>query len=92
MSETIRRGWRMTASGTLTWFEEALAAPPPGHVTLEVIGCGVCHTDLGYLYDGVTPAHKGPLVLGHEILGRRDDGGLVLVPAVATSVTIVPAL
>ena len=73
----------MTGPGAMAWFEEPLPEPPPGHVTVEVIGCGVCHTDLGYLYDGVPPAHKGPLVLGHEIIGRRADGGLVLVPAVS---------
>ena len=83
MSETIRKGWRMTGPGAMAWFEEPLPEPPPGYVTVEVIGCGVCHTDLGYLYDGVPPAHKGPLVLGHEIIGRRADGGLVLVPAVS---------
>ncbi|MBE7447770.1 MAG: alcohol dehydrogenase catalytic domain-containing protein [Kofleriaceae bacterium] len=83
MHEGIRVGWRMTGPGQLTWFEEALPPPPPGHVTIEVVGCGVCHTDLGYLYDGVAPAHKGPLVLGHEIIGRTPDGGLVLVPAVS---------
>ena len=83
MSETIRRGWRMTGPGALTWFEEPLPEAPPGHVTVEVIGCGVCHTDLGYLYDGVPPAHKGPLVLGHEIIGRRANSSLVLVPAVS---------
>ncbi|MBK9033737.1 MAG: 6-hydroxycyclohex-1-ene-1-carbonyl-CoA dehydrogenase [Myxococcales bacterium] len=83
MDDTIRRGWRMTGPGQLAWFEEPLPEPPPGHVTVEVLGCGVCHTDLGYLYDGVAPAHKGPLVLGHEIIGRRADGGLVLVPAVS---------
>ena len=42
----------MTGPGALTWFEEPLPEAPPGHVTVEVIGCGVCHTDLGYLYDG----------------------------------------
>ncbi len=73
----------MTGPGELVWFEEPLPPPPPGQVTVEVVGCGVCHTDLGYLYDGVAPAHKGPLVLGHEIIGRVADRGLVLVPAVS---------
>ncbi len=83
MDQALRTGWRMTGPGQLTWFEEPLRPPPPGHVTVEVVGCGVCHTDLGYLYDGVRPAHPGPLVLGHEIIGRGPDGGLVLVPAVS---------
>ena len=40
--------------------------------------------------DGVPPAHKGPLVLGHEIIGRRADGGLVLVPAATSACTTAP--
>jgi 6-hydroxycyclohex-1-ene-1-carbonyl-CoA dehydrogenase len=80
---TTRAGWRMTGPGKLDWFEEPLPPAAPGYETIEVIGCGVCHTDLGYLYDGVAPAHKGPLVLGHEILGRTAAGQTVLVPAVS---------
>jgi len=83
MSQEMRTGWRMSAPGKLDWFEEPLPAPAPGHVTLEVVGCGVCHTDLGYLFGGVPTAHRGPIVLGHEIIGRHPDGGLVLVPAVS---------
>ncbi|KAB2886954.1 MAG: 6-hydroxycyclohex-1-ene-1-carbonyl-CoA dehydrogenase [Pseudorhodoplanes sp.] len=39
-------------------------------VVVEVAGCGVCHTDLGYFYDGVRTNHALPLALGHEISGR----------------------
>jgi 6-hydroxycyclohex-1-ene-1-carbonyl-CoA dehydrogenase len=39
-------------------------------VLIEVAGCGVCHTDLGYFYDGVRTNHALPLTLGHEISGR----------------------
>lgn len=45
-------------------------APEPHEVVVEVAGCGVCHTDLGYLYDGVRTNHPLPLALGHEISGR----------------------
>jgi len=38
-------------------------------VLVEVAGCGVCHTDLGYFYDGVPTVTKPPLTLGHEISG-----------------------
>ena len=41
----------------------------PGDVLVEVAGCGVCHTDLGYFYDGVPTVSKPPLTLGHEISG-----------------------
>ena len=41
----------------------------PQDVLVEVAGCGVCHTDLGYFYDGVPTVSKPPLTLGHEISG-----------------------
>ncbi len=46
------------------------ASPAADEVVVEVAGCGVCHTDLGYLYDGVPTKHALPLCLGHEISGR----------------------
>jgi 6-hydroxycyclohex-1-ene-1-carbonyl-CoA dehydrogenase len=62
-----------------------------GEVVVEVAGCGVCHTDLGFFYDGV-PTRKGfPLTLGHEVSGRVVEAGpgaeewagrAVVVPAV----------
>ena len=68
-----------------------IPAPGPAEAIVEVIACGLCHTDLGYA-DGSVPTKKGiPLVLGHEAVGRvveaGDDfksliGGNVLVPAV----------
>ena len=60
----------------------------PGEVLVEVAGCGVCHTDLGYFFDGVPTVSKPPLTLGHEIAGTvvaGDDawiGKEVLIPAV----------
>ncbi len=43
--------------------------PGPGDVLIQVAGCGVCHTDLGFYYDGVPTRHTLPLTLGHEISG-----------------------
>jgi len=40
-----------------------------GDVLVEIAGCGICHTDLGYFYDGVPTVSKPPLTLGHEIAG-----------------------
>ncbi len=60
----------------------------PGDALVEVAGCGVCHTDLGYFYDGVPTVSKPPLTLGHEIAGTvvaGDEawiGKEVLIPAV----------
>jgi len=59
-----------------------------GEVLVEVAGCGVCHTDLGYFYDGVPTISKPPLTLGHEISGTvvaGDAGWIgkeVIIPAV----------
>jgi len=59
-----------------------------GEVLVEVAGCGVCHTDLGYFYDGVPTVNKPPLTLGHEISGTvvaGDEGWIgkeVIIPAV----------
>ena len=59
-----------------------------GEVLVEIEGCGVCHTDLGYFYDGVPTVSKPPLTLGHEIAGTvvaGDEqwiGKEVLIPAV----------
>lgn len=59
-----------------------------GEVLVEVAGCGVCHTDLGYFYDGVPTVSKPPLTLGHEISGtvvagdEKWIGKEVLIPAV----------
>ncbi len=63
--------WVMTAVNAAMSREDfGLTGPGPGEVSVEIAGCGVCHTDLGYLYDGVRTNHDLPLTLGHEISGR----------------------
>jgi 6-hydroxycyclohex-1-ene-1-carbonyl-CoA dehydrogenase len=60
----------------------------PGEALVEVAGCGVCHTDLGFFYDGVPTVNKPPLTLGHEISGtvvagdEKWIGKEVIIPAV----------
>ena len=59
-----------------------------GEVLVKVAGCGVCHTDLGYFFDGVPTVCKPPLTLGHEISGTVVAGDAawigkeVIIPAV----------
>lgn len=63
--------WLMAAPGEP--FQKTAFDPfPPaeGEVVVEVAGCGVCHTDLGFFYGGVRVNHGLPLALGHEISGR----------------------
>ena len=50
-------------------------SPGAGEVIVQVAGCGVCHTDLGFFYDGVPTRHPFPLTLGHEISGTVVEAG-----------------
>ncbi len=59
----------MTAAGAPLTPVEFEAEPAAGEVVVSIAGCGVCHTDLGYYYDGVRTNHPLPLCLGHEISG-----------------------
>lgn len=84
--------WMMTGVGQPMVKESfELAAPAAGEVTVKIAGCGVCHTDLGYYYDGVRTNQPLPLALGHEISGHVVAAGsgaeqwlnkAVIVPAV----------
>ncbi len=66
---TIRR-WVMDEPGRpLRAIEEPSPELQPGTVLVEVAGCGVCHTDLGFYYDGVRTRGALPLALGHEVSG-----------------------
>ena len=81
--------YRLTAPGKpLEWCE---LEPGPNEVIVQVAGCGICHTDVGYAFDGIPTRKPLPLVLGHEISGRVVAAGehaaswigcLVVVPAV----------
>jgi 6-hydroxycyclohex-1-ene-1-carbonyl-CoA dehydrogenase len=62
--------WLMKAVGAPLERASFDAMPGPGEVAVAVAGCGVCHTDLGYYYDGVRTKHALPLALGHEVSGR----------------------
>ncbi|HEX3978150.1 MAG TPA: zinc-dependent alcohol dehydrogenase family protein [Solirubrobacteraceae bacterium] len=53
--------------------------PGPGQLLLEVAACAVCRTDL-HLRDGEIDAPKLPVVLGHQIVGRAEDGTRYGVP------------
>jgi 6-hydroxycyclohex-1-ene-1-carbonyl-CoA dehydrogenase len=66
----------------------------PGEILVKVAACGVCHTDVGYIDEGVPTFKKPPVILGHEASGivaakgegadGFSEGDRVLVPAVFT--------
>jgi 6-hydroxycyclohex-1-ene-1-carbonyl-CoA dehydrogenase len=83
--------WLMTAAAAPLSRADFAADPAAGEVVVAVAGCGVCHTDLGYYYDGVRTNQPLPLALGHEVSGRVVAAGAgseawlgraVIVPAV----------
>jgi len=84
--------WMMVSGGEpLKKVSFDLEEPGPGDVVVKISGCGVCHTDLGFYYDGVRTNQPLPLTLGHEISGTVTQAGegaeewlgqTVIVPAV----------
>jgi 6-hydroxycyclohex-1-ene-1-carbonyl-CoA dehydrogenase len=67
--------WMFHEPGAPMGLAERDEAPEAGEVLIEVAGCGVCHTDLGFVYDGVPTRHPLPLTLGHEISGTVVEAG-----------------
>ncbi len=83
--------WTAPAPGEVMVPTAREESPGPGEVIVAVAGCGICHTDLGFFYEGVPTRHAFPLTLGHEISGRVVEtgegagdwmGAEVVVPAV----------
>lgn len=83
--------WTAPAPGARMEAQRREEAPGPGEVVVEVAGCGVCHTDLGFYYEGVPTRHAFPLTLGHEISGRVVETGAD-VASWADKQVVVPAV
>lgn len=60
--------------------DRAIPDAGPGEVRLRVRACGVCHTDL-HVAEGDLPAHRLPIVPGHQIVGIVDRTGPGVDPA-----------
>jgi 6-hydroxycyclohex-1-ene-1-carbonyl-CoA dehydrogenase len=67
--------WVVHEPGAPMRWEPREETPGPGEVVVAVAGCGVCHTDLGFFYDGVPTRRPFPLTLGHEISGTVVEAG-----------------
>ena len=87
------QGWMLTTPGAaLEHRQLAATAAGPGEAVVEVAGCGVCHTDVSFLYHGVKTRGALPLVLGHEISGIVRDVGDGVDAALLGRPVIVPAV
>jgi len=69
----IHRAMRLERPGprptALTPVDPVEVEPPPGEIAVDVSACGVCRTDL-QLCRGDLPAHRLPVVPGHQAVGR----------------------
>jgi len=64
-------GYQLSTVGKpLDLAELSKLEPGVDEVIVKVAGCGVCHTDVGFAFEGVPTRHVFPLVLGHEIAGH----------------------
>jgi 6-hydroxycyclohex-1-ene-1-carbonyl-CoA dehydrogenase len=63
----------------------------PGDILVETAGCGLCHTDLSFLYGGVKTKKAPPLTLGHEPAGTVVAAGAQMEGMVGKKV-VVPAV
>lgn len=89
---TTIHAFEMRATGEPMRLVERAADDLADHdVLVRVAGCGVCHTDLGFLYDGVRTRHELPLTLGHEISGVVERAGADAADLVGQAV-VVPAV
>lgn len=85
-------GYALVAAGRrLERFPISSLEPGDDDAVIEVAGCGICHTDVGFATGAVPTRHPLPLILGHEISGRVVAAGrgvaawqhaAVIVPAV----------
>jgi 6-hydroxycyclohex-1-ene-1-carbonyl-CoA dehydrogenase len=87
------RAWMMTEPGRPCEKSELpLEIPSAGEVVVEVAGCGVCHTDISFLYMGVKTRQAPPLVLGHEISGTVVEAADGVDPSILGRPVLVPAV
>jgi len=85
-------GYRLLAAGgAIVQQDLSPLDPAADEVVVEVAGCGLCHTDVGFARGGVATRHPLPLILGHEIAGRVAAAGERATEWIGRSV-IVPAV
>ncbi len=91
--ETIKAyGYYFTNAGTpLERREFTIDSIEDDTVVVKVAGCGLCHTDLGFISGNVKTNHELPLILGHEISGTVAASGSIYENLVGKNV-IIPAV
>lgn len=73
MSQTVRGVISRKKGAPVEVVDVVIPDPGPGEVVVDVIACGVCHTDLTYRDGGINDEY--PFLLGHEAAGTVESVG-----------------
>ncbi|UCF06243.1 MAG: 6-hydroxycyclohex-1-ene-1-carbonyl-CoA dehydrogenase [bacterium] len=92
MQSTKAHGYFFTEAGSpLEKKEFTIDGVGDDDVIVKVAGCGLCHTDLGFMSGNVRTNAELPLILGHEISGEVVAAGPSFDALVGKNV-IIPAV
>jgi S-(hydroxymethyl)mycothiol dehydrogenase len=73
MSQTVRGVISRSKKQPVEVVDIVVPDPGPGEVVVDIIACGVCHTDLTYREGGINDEY--PFLLGHEAAGTVESVG-----------------
>ncbi|CAN5879280.1 S-(hydroxymethyl)mycothiol dehydrogenase [soil metagenome] len=73
MSQTVRGVISRSKGAPVEVTDIVIPNPGPGEVVVDIIACGVCHTDLTYREGGINDNY--PFLLGHEASGTVEAVG-----------------
>jgi S-(hydroxymethyl)mycothiol dehydrogenase len=73
MSQTVRGVISRKKGEPVELVDIVVPDPGPGEAVVDVIACGVCHTDLTYREGGINDEY--PFLLGHEAAGTVEAVG-----------------
>ncbi|BBZ59909.1 S-(hydroxymethyl)mycothiol dehydrogenase [Mycolicibacterium monacense] len=73
MSQTVRGVISRSKQQPVEVVDIVVPDPGPGEVVVDIIACGVCHTDLTYREGGINDEY--PFLLGHEAAGTVESVG-----------------
>src|SRR3954463_6544843 len=73
MSQTVRGVISRSKKQPVEVVDVVIPDPGPGEVVVDILACGVCHTDLTYREGGIND--EFPFLLGHEAAGTVEEVG-----------------
>jgi len=73
MSQTVRGVIARSVKAPVEVVDIVIPDPGPGEVVVDILACGVCHTDLTYRDGGIND--EFPFLLGHEAAGTVSQIG-----------------